>query len=110
MEYATKDYIINIRVTKDTYDKVRDSAKANSESISNFIRTVITDSVDVISDFAEGLTGRKHSFKDIVSYHKAKLAKAIACGKCGATIAAGAIATIGETSSAKKYYFCPNCA
>lgn len=106
----TKDYIINIRVTKETYNNVRDSAKANSESISNFIRTLITDSADLVSDFAEGIAGRKKDFRDIISYHKAKLAKAVGCGKCGSTIPEGTVATVGETSSAKKYYFCGNCA
>ncbi len=106
-----KDYIINLRVSRDTYEKIKEKAKENRESVSNLVRKAIEDSSEIISDLSGELfgKGRKGEFKDVVSYHKAKTAKEMECAKCGTKIASGEIATIGETRGAKKYFFCENC-
>ncbi len=111
-EEDNKDYIINLRVSRATYEKIKAKAKENRESVSNLVRKAIEDSSEIISELSEELLGKKRArgkFKDIVSYHKSKTAQELTCAQCAAVIPAGEIATIGETAGAKKYFFCQNC-
>jgi len=105
-----KDYIINLRVSRATYDKIRRKAKENQESISSLVRKAIDDSAEIITDLSDELLSKRDKFKDIVGYHKSKAAQDLECAKCGEKIVAGDIVTIGETEGAKKYFFCENCA
>ena len=105
----SKDYIINLRVSRETYDKIKRKAKENQESISNLVRKAIDDSAEIIADLSNELLNKKAAFKDIVGYHKSKAARRLECAKCGAGIASGDVVTVGETESAKKYFFCRNC-
>ena len=109
METENKDYIINIRVSRETYDKVKQKASENRESISNLVRKVIEDSSEIISDLSRDIFNKGEKFSDIVSYHKAQLAKDMQCGKCGKDILKGETATVGENSKGKRYYFCSEC-
>lgn len=106
-----KDYIINLRVSRATYNKIKEKAKENSETISNLVRKAIDDSSEIISDLSKDIFGknRKKDFDDIASYHKVKAAKEISCDNCGAKIRAGEAATLGETRSGRGYYFCAKC-
>ena len=106
-----KDYIINLRVSRATYEKVKEKARENRESISNLVRKAVDDSVEIISDLSDEIFGKDKNakFKDVVSYHRVKTAKEIKCDKCSVLIPSGETATIGETASAKKYFFCQNC-
>ena|ERR1700733_3385499 len=104
-----KDYIINLRVSRATYDKIKRKAKENQESISNLVRKAIDDSAEIITDLSDDLIGKKDKFKDVVDYHKSKAAQALECVKCGARINAGDVVTVGETAGAKKYFFCEDC-
>jgi hypothetical protein len=106
-----KDYIINLRVSRATYEKIKQKAKENRESISNLVRKTVDDSIEIISDLSEELLGKEKSakFKDIVSYHKVKTAQELKCSKCSNDINLGDTATVGETAGAKKYFFCNNC-
>lgn len=104
-----KDYIINLRVSRETYDKIKEKANENRETISNLLRKVIDDSGEIISDVSEEIFGKKQSFNDIISYHKSILAKDASCSKCKKKILKGKPATIGETRTNKKYIFCLAC-
>lgn len=106
-----KDYILNLRVSKETYDKIKNKAKKNGHTISALLRGVIDDSVEIISDISNDLAGKKHSqkFSDIISYHKAVLAQSKKCDNCDAGMVPGDLTTIGETASDKTYYFCSRC-
>jgi formamidopyrimidine-DNA glycosylase len=110
-ENKNKDYIINLRVSRATYEKIKEKAKENRESISSLVRKTVDDSIEIISDLSDELLGRekKGKFKDVVSYHKVKTARQLDCDQCGAVIGIGEIATAGETTGAKKYFFCQNC-
>ncbi len=110
-EKENKDYIINLRVSRATYEKVKQKARENKESISSLLRKVMDDSVEVISDISHDLMGKEKGkkFKDIVGYYKLKTAQDIACDQCGSSIVSGETATVGETANAKKYFFCNNC-
>lgn len=104
-----KDYIINIRVSKDTYEKIKNKASENRESVSNLVRKVIEDSSEIISDLSREIFGKGAKYSDVVIYYKAQLAKETKCDKCGKTITKGEVATIGENDKGKKYYFCSEC-
>lgn len=111
MKKENKDYIINLRVSRDTYEKIKEKAKENRESMSNLIRKTVDDSLEIISDLSNELLGKKDSekFKDIIGYMKIKTAREVECDKCGASIKSGETITVGETENAKKYFFCNNC-
>src|SRR4051812_17508054 len=110
MEDSTKDYIINLRVSRQTYDKVKSRARKNGQTISNLIRGIIDDSAEIISDISHDLRGpKKEKFGDIVSYHKSVLAQAKTCDNCGTEMLQQTEATVGETLGSKRYYFCNNC-
>lgn len=102
MNEKNKDYILNIRISKDTYEKVKREAKENTESVSNLIRKVINDGLGIVSDLTDNQ-------KNITSYHEGKTAKDISCSQCGKIIKSGKIVTVGETNWGKKYYFCSKC-
>lgn len=104
-----KDYIINLRVSRATYDKIKQKAKENRESVSNLVRKAIEDSSEIISDLAEDVLGKREKFKDVVGYHKFHAAQDLECSACQAKIPQGDTATVGETAGAKKYFFCENC-
>lgn len=105
----SKDYIINLRVSRATYDKIKRKARENQESISNLVRKAIDDSAEIITDLSSELLHKKEKFKDVVGYHKSKTAQELTCAKCGVKIVAGEVVTVGETEGAKKYFFCENC-
>lgn len=109
MSENNKDYIINIRVSRATYENIRQKAKENRESISNVVRKAINDSAEIISDLSNELFGKKDKFRNVVGYHKSRAAKEIKCSGCGAAIGQGDVVTIGETEGTKKYFFCGNC-
>ncbi|MBI2623810.1 MAG: hypothetical protein HYW65_04590 [Candidatus Liptonbacteria bacterium] len=105
----SKDYVINLRVSRATYDKIKRKAVENKESISNLIRKAIDDSAEIIGDLSSEILGKRDKFKDVVGYHKAKAARDLECARCGTAIAAGGVVTVGETEGAKKFFFCENC-
>jgi hypothetical protein len=106
-----KDYIINLRVSKATYEKIKQKARENRESISNLVRKTVDDSLEIISDLSNDLRGKDKSdkFKDVISYHKVISAQELECDSCEKKIKVGETATIGETVGVKKYFFCNYC-
>ena len=105
-----KDYIINLRVSRSTYNKIKEKAQENRESVSNLVRKAIDDSSEIISDLSDEIFGRKgDKFKDVAVYYKARIAKEAECANCKKKLAKGSMATVGETQGAKKYFFCDNC-
>jgi hypothetical protein len=111
MENKNKDYIINLRVSRKTYEKIKDRAKTNSQTISNLVRNIIDDSTEIITDLSDEILGKKRSdkFNDIISYHKGLLAQDRKCDNCGMRIPKQSTATIGETATNARYYFCKKC-
>lgn len=108
MTKDNKDYIINIRVSKETYEKIKDRAQENRETVSNLVRKVIDDSSEIISDISNDMFGKNKIGKMSV-YYKGLAADNIACSVCDKKIKKGASVTIGETKTGKKYYFCNKC-
>jgi len=109
MEDTNKDYIINLRVSRATYEKIKHKAKENSESISTLIRKAISDSAEIIDDLSGELFQKQDKFKDIIGYHRFKTAQELECSQCQSKIPAGETATVGVAEKSKKYFFCKNC-
>ena len=107
----SKEFVINLRVSKQTYEKIKNRAKKNKDSVSNLIRNIINDSTEIISDISSDLKNKekKAKFNDVLIYQRGTLAKENLCGNCGAHMAAGESVTIGRTDSDACYYFCFRC-
>ncbi len=103
-----KDYIINLRVSRETYDKIKNKASENRETMSNLLRKVIDDSAEIIGDLSKDILGRE-STDNIVSYSKVMLVSDVACAGCAKSIKAGQTVTAGYTRQGKMKYFCPAC-
>src|SRR4051812_37968646 len=105
-----KEYILNIRVSKDTYEKLKRIAKENSQTLSSLIRKTIDDSSEIFSDLRKDLFGGSEKSKDgLVYYQKVTAARDIECNKCHASVPKGSTIFMGETKSGAKKYFCTDC-
>lgn len=104
-----KEYIVNIRVSKDTYDKLKRKAKENSQTISNIVRKTLDDSYEVWGDLKKDLFGDKKENSGISYYQKVVMAKDEKCERCDSDIGKGDEAYVGETKSGSKKYFCNKC-
>ncbi|OGM98488.1 MAG: hypothetical protein A2915_00810 [Candidatus Yanofskybacteria bacterium RIFCSPLOWO2_01_FULL_41_34] len=109
MDNTNKDYVINLRVSRATYEKIKHKARENSESVSTLIRKAISDSVEIIGDLSDELFQKREKFKDIIGYHRFKTAQELECAQCRSKIPAGETATVGETEKTRKYFFCKIC-
>jgi hypothetical protein len=105
-----KEYIINIRVSKDTYNKLKDKAKENSESLSSLVRKTLDDSYEIFNDLKKDIFGDSNkNTNNIIHYQKVIVAKDVTCDRCQAPIAKGSQVYLGETKTGTKKYFCNNC-
>lgn len=105
-----KEYIINIRVSKDTYKKLKDKAKENSESLSSLVRKTLDDSYEILGDIKRDIFGEgEKPVNNIQYYQKVIVAKDVKCDRCQAEISKGSQVFLGETKTGVKKYFCNNC-
>ena len=104
-----KDYIINIRVSKDTYTKLKDKAKQNSESLSDLVRKSIDDGWEILGDLKKDLFPGNKNNDGILHYQKVIVAKDMTCSNCNTNIPRGSHVFVGETKAGNKKYFCNNC-
>lgn len=106
-----KEYIINIRVSKEVYDKLKNRAQENGESLSNLVRKTLSDSWEIFDDLKKDLFGQdKKTDKDnIEHYTKVIVAKDVFCDRCKASISKGEQVIFGETKTGIKKYICSNC-
>lgn len=103
-----KDCLLNIRISKKTYDRVKRAAEENKESISNLIRKVINDCLEITNDISQDIFNKTETNK-ISAYYQGVAAQNITCAQCQKKIKSGNKITIGETTNGKKYYFCLKC-
>src|SRR3989344_1197846 len=96
-----KDYILNIRVSKELYEKLKHKAKENSESLSDLVRKSLDDSWEIFGDLRNEIFGQKET-DNIVYYQKVIIAKDIKCSRCNTDISKGAEMFVGETKSGGK--------
>lgn len=103
-----KDRLLNIRISKKTYDRVKQAAEENKESVSNLVRKIISDCLEITHDISQDIFNKTETTK-IFTYYQGVTAQNIICTKCHKKIKAGNKITIGETTTGKKYYFCSKC-
>lgn len=103
-----KDYILNIRVSKELYEKLKHKAKENSESLSDLVRKSLDDSWEIFGDLKNEIFGQKET-DNVVYYQKVIIAKDMKCSRCDALIPKGSEMFLGETKSGSKKYFCMAC-
>jgi formamidopyrimidine-DNA glycosylase len=104
-----KDCVINFRVSRETYDKIKDKAQENRETMSNLVRKVIEDGVEIIDDLSRDFLGGQKKPRPIVSYARVTLAAEVKCANCQKIIKAGTTATAGYDEKGQISYFCPVC-
>ena len=104
-----KDHIINLRLSKATYSKLKERAKANSESLSDLVRTTLNDSLEIMGDISHDVFGTKKKTDKVMHYYEVILTEPVACAKCSVRIKKGTKALLGETQSGKKRYACIAC-
>lgn len=106
-----KEYIINIRVSKEVYDKLKNRAKENGESLSNLVRKTLSDSWEIFDDLKKDLFGqsKKADNENIEHYLKVIVAKDILCDRCQSKISKGDQVIFGETKTGLKKYICNDC-
>lgn len=110
MKCSTKDCIVNLRVSKETYEKIKERAKRDGDTASSLIRSLIQDSIDTVADLSsEFLSEEDKPDAEIVSYHKGVLAQGRVCKNCDHEMKEGDAVTIGETSTGRRSYFCLDC-
>jgi|GEM_PF-983013 len=109
-----KDYVLNIRVSRETYNKLRSKARENRESLSSLVRKAVHDGLEIFGDIKKDFFGEKNDiFKknvpDFDYFQSVIAAKNLACQRCSTQIAKGERAFIGETKSGSRKYFCSTC-
>ncbi len=104
-----KDYILNIRVSKETLNKLKAKAKENSQSLSGLVRKTLDDSWEIFGDLKEDIFGKDEKNKGVEYYQKVIVAKEVECDNCGSLIQKAYEAYLGETKGGKKIYFCNAC-
>jgi formamidopyrimidine-DNA glycosylase len=106
---SNKDYILNIRISRKTYNKIKDLAKENKDTISHVVRKVIDDSMDIASSIHDDIFGKSNPKEHITTYYRATAAQDIPCATCGKIIKKEKDLVVGETANGKKFYFCTDC-
>lgn len=104
-----KDYIINLRVSRDTYEKLKSRATENRETLSNLTRKVIDDGLEIVNDLSDELFGAKKSSSDIVYTYQVHLEQERKCDECRCVISKGETVTIAELQSGRKRCLCSKC-
>lgn len=104
-----KDYILNIRISKDTFSKVKSKAKENKESVSALVRKIIDDSYEVMGDLKKDIFNDANSAEDLECFSQVVMAKNTKCAKCGKGIKKGAVAIKAEDEEGKKHFYCQSC-
>lgn len=103
-----KDYIINVRVSKETYNKLKRKAKENSESLSELVRKTFSDGMEILGDLKSELFNSNQD--GFAHYQHVVVAQDLNCARCDAAIPRGSKAILAETESGEKKYFCGACA
>lgn len=105
-----KEYIINIRVSKETYNKLKNKAKENGETLSNLVRKTLDDSREILSDLKDELFGVSSKKANGVDYfQRVILAKDADCFSCGCALTKGTQVYMGQAKNGAQKYFCDSC-
>lgn len=109
-----KEKIVHTRVSKNLYKKISEKARKNRISISNLIRNIIEDSIEIYEDVSDIVDEKIIEFLDkrdsILAFQEVKLNKNTKCGFCGKTMNKNNKAYLGLfEKSLKKVIICGKC-
>ena len=104
-----KDYILNLRVSRATYEKLKNRAKENRETMSNLARKMLDDGIEIIGDVSDELFGKSKKEPEIVYSYNADLAQTSTCDQCGCELQPGKKIKVAENKVGKKFCFCTKC-
>src|SRR3989344_513259 len=94
-----KDYILNIRVSRETYNKLKHKAKENSESLSSLVRKSLDDSWEIFTDLKQDIIGSKKPSDNVMHYQKVILAQDTNCNRCSRVLDKDSQIFVGETKT-----------
>ncbi len=80
--------IINARISPDLYVKIADKAKKKRITVSNLIRNIVEDSLDISDDVLDLVDEKIRRYihteeNEVIGYQSLTLAKQTSCGFCG---------------------------
>jgi hypothetical protein len=111
-----RDKVLNTRVSKRLYDKISKKAQKNRVSVSNLIRNLVEDALELHEDFHEAVDKKIKKYfsesdeNNILGFQQITLSKKSVCGNCGQTIAVteNVFLALLEDSS-DRVLFCVTC-
>ncbi|MDA1316686.1 MAG: hypothetical protein O3B87_01525 [bacterium] len=94
----TNEKILNARISKKLYEKVSQKAKRNRTTVSNLIRNIIEDTLEIHNDFHDAVDKKITKYlsnaqkEDIVGFQEMFLAKDAQCVECEKIIKSPSVA------------------
>lgn len=85
----SNDKVINTRVSKDLYDKISTKARKHRVTISNLIRTLVEDTLEVHAEIHDAIDKKIKTYladgekEDLLGFQEVALAKEAPCDDCG---------------------------
>lgn len=83
------DKVLNTRVSKKLYEKISSKAKKNRMTVSNLIRNLVEDALEIHEDLHDAVDKKIRSYlseaeqQHILGFQEVNLAKDIQCDNCG---------------------------
>lgn len=109
------DKVLNTRVSKKLYEKIASKAKKNRITISNFIRNLVEDTLDIHEDFHDAVDKKIKKFlsdsekTDVVGYQEITLAKDTVCQLCDKELLKSEKVILAYLDNDSKIIICSKC-
>ena len=107
MQDDKKDSILNLRISRELYEKIKKKAQENRETISCAARKIMEDGCDIFSGLSAELFPPSKSDENLYSY-EAKATSSLICAQCARRIKKGEKIHIIENKRGKKI-ICTRC-
>ena len=111
-----RDKILHTRVSENLYEKISSKAKKNRITISNLIRNLVEDTLEIHGDIHEAIDKKIKKYltnknrHDILGFQEINLAKTSLCENCGKKLKSSEIAYFAFfENSDSKIILCSNC-
>ncbi len=112
----SRNKVLNARVSKKLYDKISEKAKKNRITISNLIRNLVEDALEIHEDFHDAIDKKIRKYltdpekQKILGFQEVTLAKDTLCDSCGQAIKASDTAYFAFFEATdKKAILCQKC-
>ena len=84
----TNDKVVNTRISQKLYEKIASKAKKNRITVSNLIRNLVEDTLEIHEDFHDAVDKKIRKYlvgvknKNVLGYQEVVLAKNTTCENC----------------------------